>query len=94
MEEPFGKSQLYFFCSFQIFLTFPSTISSLSFSTPSIIIIENMPVRSPHVPPPSTPTPVPSPEIPPIARENPTTSPPAPSFPHSHNEARQEFTDL
>ncbi|MBW0502981.1 hypothetical protein O181_042696 [Austropuccinia psidii MF-1] len=50
---------------------------------------------SPRVPPPSTPTPVPSPEIPPISPENPTaSSSPVTSFPHSHDEICQEFTDL
>ncbi|MBW0553725.1 hypothetical protein O181_093440 [Austropuccinia psidii MF-1] len=34
MEEPFGKSQLHFFSSSQLFLTFPLTISTLSHSTP------------------------------------------------------------
>ncbi|MBW0502861.1 hypothetical protein O181_042576 [Austropuccinia psidii MF-1] len=34
MEEPFGKSQIHFFYSSQLFLTFPLTISSLSHSTP------------------------------------------------------------
>ncbi|MBW0544123.1 hypothetical protein O181_083838 [Austropuccinia psidii MF-1] len=44
---------------------------------------------------PSTPTPVPSPELPPIAPENPTSSsPPVPSSSHSHDDTRQEFTDL
>ncbi|MBW0575707.1 hypothetical protein O181_115422 [Austropuccinia psidii MF-1] len=79
MEEPFGKSQL--------FLTLPLTISSLPHS---IIIIDDIPVRSPpRVPSPSTPTPVPSTVIPPIAPKNPTAS-----SPHSHDEPRQEFTDL
>ncbi|MBW0548629.1 hypothetical protein O181_088344 [Austropuccinia psidii MF-1] len=55
----------------------------------SIIIIENMPVGSPPILRPFTPTPVPSPEIPPIAPENPMAS-----SPHSHHEAWQEFTDL
>ncbi|MBW0493268.1 hypothetical protein O181_032983 [Austropuccinia psidii MF-1] len=35
MEEPFGKSQLHFFDSSQLFLTFPLTISSSSHSTPT-----------------------------------------------------------
>ncbi|MBW0530756.1 hypothetical protein O181_070471 [Austropuccinia psidii MF-1] len=43
---------------------------------------------SPCVSSPFTSTPVPSPEIPPIAPENPDSS-----SPHSHDEARQEFTD-
>ncbi|MBW0494254.1 hypothetical protein O181_033969 [Austropuccinia psidii MF-1] len=34
VEEPFGKSQIYFFYSSQLFLTFPLTISSSSHSTP------------------------------------------------------------
>ncbi|MBW0527084.1 hypothetical protein O181_066799 [Austropuccinia psidii MF-1] len=34
MEEPFGKSQLHFFHSSQLFLTFPLTISSSSHPTP------------------------------------------------------------
>ncbi|MBW0567499.1 hypothetical protein O181_107214 [Austropuccinia psidii MF-1] len=55
-----------------------------------IIIIDDMPVGSPH-----PPTPVPSPELPPIAPENPTSSsPPVPSSSHSHDDACQEFTDL
>ncbi|MBW0517478.1 hypothetical protein O181_057193 [Austropuccinia psidii MF-1] len=50
MEEPFGKPQLHFFYSSQLFLTFPLTISSPSHS---IIIINNMPVGS--LPVPSSP---------------------------------------
>ncbi|MBW0500294.1 hypothetical protein O181_040009 [Austropuccinia psidii MF-1] len=34
MEEPFGKPQIYFFYSSQLFLTFPLTISSLPHTTP------------------------------------------------------------
>ncbi|MBW0502310.1 hypothetical protein O181_042025 [Austropuccinia psidii MF-1] len=34
MEEPFGKFQLHFFCSSQLFLTFSSTISSFSHCSP------------------------------------------------------------
>ncbi|MBW0548614.1 hypothetical protein O181_088329 [Austropuccinia psidii MF-1] len=51
---------------------------------PSIIIINNIPIGSP-----------PSLEIPPIAAKKPTaSSPPAPSYPQSHDEAQQEFTNL
>ncbi|MBW0579137.1 hypothetical protein O181_118852, partial [Austropuccinia psidii MF-1] len=81
MEEPFGKSQLHFFNSSQLFLT------PLCPATPcSVIIINNTPVRSPPpistspTPPPSTPTP----GLPPIAAKNPTaSSPPVPSSSHS-----------
>ncbi|MBW0523948.1 hypothetical protein O181_063663 [Austropuccinia psidii MF-1] len=57
---------------------------------PSIITINDMPVRTPHPPLPL----VPSTEIPPITSENPIPSPPAQSSPHSHNEALQELTNL
>ncbi|MBW0472696.1 hypothetical protein O181_012411 [Austropuccinia psidii MF-1] len=56
MEEPFGKSQLSFFYSSQIFLTFPLAISSLSHSTP----LCHHHRRYTCWIPPSTPTPVPS----------------------------------
>ncbi|MBW0531894.1 hypothetical protein O181_071609 [Austropuccinia psidii MF-1] len=67
MEEPFGKSQIYFFSS-------PCLQTSPDCPTPphSVITINNAPVRSPSYSP-----------------ENPTAS-----SPHSHDEARQEFTNL
>ncbi|MBW0532888.1 hypothetical protein O181_072603 [Austropuccinia psidii MF-1] len=58
MEEPLGKSQLHFFYSSQLFLTFPSNFSSSSHSTP----LHHHHRRYAHqIPPPFTPTPVPSP---------------------------------
>ncbi|MBW0523464.1 hypothetical protein O181_063179, partial [Austropuccinia psidii MF-1] len=85
MEEPFGKSQIHFFNSSQLFL------SRACPATPrSVIIINNMPIQSPLTPPPSTPTP----DLPPIAAENPIASPPVPSSSHSYHHACQEFTDL
>ncbi|MBW0462369.1 hypothetical protein O181_002084 [Austropuccinia psidii MF-1] len=55
---------------------------------PEVIIIDDMPVRSP--------TPPPSPCVPPpIASNNPTaSSPPVPSSSHSYDDACQEFTNL
>ncbi|MBW0512593.1 hypothetical protein O181_052308 [Austropuccinia psidii MF-1] len=47
MEEPFGKSQIHFFNSSQLFYTFPLIISILSHS---IIIIDNTPIGSPLIP--------------------------------------------
>ncbi|MBW0559539.1 hypothetical protein O181_099254, partial [Austropuccinia psidii MF-1] len=81
MEEPFGRSQLFFFYSSKIFLTFPSTISSLSHSTHSLITINDTPVGSP---------------LPPLLQWFPPSAPknPTASSPHSHNDACQEFTDL
>ncbi|MBW0538611.1 hypothetical protein O181_078326 [Austropuccinia psidii MF-1] len=66
-----------------------------------VIIIDDMPVRSPTtlplwtpVPPPLTPTPVPFLDIPPIAAKNPTaSSPPVPSSSHSYDDACQEFRE-
>ncbi|MBW0470427.1 hypothetical protein O181_010142 [Austropuccinia psidii MF-1] len=46
-EEPFGKSPLHLFYSSLIFLTPPSIISSLSHSTPPVIIINDTPIGSP-----------------------------------------------
>ncbi|MBW0526225.1 hypothetical protein O181_065940 [Austropuccinia psidii MF-1] len=69
MEEPFGKSQLHFSYSSQLFLTFPLTISSLSHST---LLRHHHRQYACQIPP----------------------SLPVPSFPHSHNEAHQEFTYL
>ncbi|MBW0514776.1 hypothetical protein O181_054491 [Austropuccinia psidii MF-1] len=86
MEEPFGKSQLHFFYSSQLFLSFPLTISSSSHSTrlhhhQQQYTRQIPPPLSPSLcfSPPSTPTPVP---------------PRTPLPPHSHNEAHQEITDL
>ncbi|MBW0527452.1 hypothetical protein O181_067167 [Austropuccinia psidii MF-1] len=56
-----GKSPLYFFYSSQLLLTHPLPTSSLSRYTPSVIMINNTPIRSP---PPIPPIPVPSPFIP------------------------------
>ncbi|MBW0552666.1 hypothetical protein O181_092381 [Austropuccinia psidii MF-1] len=83
-EEPFGKSQFHFFNSTQLFLTPPSTISSLSRHSP----LHNHHRRYARWIPPS-------PEIPSSAPENPNaSSPPVQSPSHSHNDACQEFTDL
>ncbi|MBW0483334.1 hypothetical protein O181_023049 [Austropuccinia psidii MF-1] len=71
MEEPFGNSQLPFFYSSQIFLTFPSTISSLSLT----------PLCHRHRQYTRWILPVPLRTL-------------VPSSPHSHNDARQEVTDL
>ncbi|MBW0511594.1 hypothetical protein O181_051309 [Austropuccinia psidii MF-1] len=84
IEEPFGKSQIHFFYSSQLFLTFPSTISSLLHSTPLhhhhrryACWIPPPLSPSPHVHPHSTPAlraPPPPPLIPTmmLARNLPT----------------------
>ncbi|MBW0570251.1 hypothetical protein O181_109966 [Austropuccinia psidii MF-1] len=59
MEEPFGKFQLSFFYYSQIFLTFSSTISSLSHSTP---LCHHQQQYARRIPP--SPTPPPSPCVP------------------------------
>ncbi|MBW0515712.1 hypothetical protein O181_055427 [Austropuccinia psidii MF-1] len=88
MKEPFGKYQLSFFYFSRIFLTFPLTISSSSHSTP----LHHHHQQYTHwIPPPLSHslTLPPSPHVPP-----PSTPTPVPSSPHSHNDARQEFTNL
>ncbi|MBW0497337.1 hypothetical protein O181_037052 [Austropuccinia psidii MF-1] len=79
MEEPFGRSQLHFFYSSQRFLTFPLTFLSSSHSTP---LHHNHRQYTLWIPPPLAPSPC----VPPPS--------PVPSSPHSHNEARKEFSDL
>ncbi|MBW0525605.1 hypothetical protein O181_065320 [Austropuccinia psidii MF-1] len=82
-DEPFGKSPLDLFDSYQLFsrLVCPSPACP---TTPSFIIItDDMPVGSPSIP-----TQVPSPVIPTAF------SPVGTSSPHSHDEAQQEFTEL
>ncbi|MBW0537246.1 hypothetical protein O181_076961 [Austropuccinia psidii MF-1] len=71
-EEPFGKSSLLFLYSYQLFLTPPLTISSLS--RYSLLCNHHQQYAR---------------WIPPSASKNPTTT-----SPHSHNDARQEFTNL
>ncbi|MBW0524978.1 hypothetical protein O181_064693 [Austropuccinia psidii MF-1] len=60
MEEPFDKSSLHFFYSSQLFLTPPSTISSSSHYTPSVIIIDDTPIGSPLPFPPRIQPPPPA----------------------------------
>ncbi|MBW0549203.1 hypothetical protein O181_088918 [Austropuccinia psidii MF-1] len=79
MEEPFGKSQVHFFNSSQLFLTPPLPISSLSHYFPLDHHHQQYPIRSPPHISPSTPVPPPSTpslDLPPIASKNPTDSSP------------------
>ncbi|MBW0527090.1 hypothetical protein O181_066805 [Austropuccinia psidii MF-1] len=80
-EEPFGKSPLHFFHSFQLFLTPPLAIFSLSHYNG----LCNNHQQYAHQISPSTPTP----EIPPISPKNPTAS-----SPQSQDEALPGFTYL
>ncbi|MBW0509543.1 hypothetical protein O181_049258 [Austropuccinia psidii MF-1] len=64
MEEPVGKSQLHFFYSSQLFLTFPLNISRSSNSTPLRHHHRQYACQIPPLLSPST-TPPPSPRVPP-----------------------------
>ncbi|MBW0588456.1 hypothetical protein O181_128171 [Austropuccinia psidii MF-1] len=94
-EEPFSKSALLFLHSSQLFLTFSLTISSSCRQSP--LNHYHQQYARWIQPPPSHPVPPPplQPRFPPSAPENPNAFSPLVQSPsHSHNEARQEFTNL